>query len=290
MKIAYAIQAHKNPQQVARLFEALAAPGDAIALAYDVKAGNGFVPAIREAMGPRWTDAIRVLPPTNNAWGGYSLPAALIDCYAELVRHGGDWDYVVNLSGQCLPTRPIPELRAMLAASGGANFLECFEVESDWPEVISRVRTYHVEFRGRARNTHIPRLARRDFRLYGGSAFMMLSRPFVEHLLRDAQAQHIARWFRNTLIPDELLFQTTLMNSPFRDTLVPKTNRLVVGLGMMPRGEVGLIFLGLGSQAGILSAPLEAAILLMVIGTTFLAPVLLRIVISRQPAPIEQAA
>ncbi|MGB7563383.1 MAG: hypothetical protein WBM08_01385, partial [Prochlorococcaceae cyanobacterium] len=31
-----------------------------------------------------------------------------------------------------------------------------------------------------------------------------------------------------------------------------------------------------------------AAILLMVIGTTFLAPVLLRLVISRQPAPLEQ--
>ena len=57
------------------------------------------------------------------------------------------------------------------------------------------------------------------------------------------------------------------------------TNHLVVGLGMMPRGEVGLIFLGLGSQAGILTPSLEAAILLMVIGTTFLAPVLLRLVI-----------
>jgi Kef-type K+ transport system membrane component KefB len=60
------------------------------------------------------------------------------------------------------------------------------------------------------------------------------------------------------------------------------TNRLVVGLGMMPRGEVGLIFLGLGTQAGILTPALEAAILLMVIGTTFLAPVLLRLVIGGQ--------
>ena len=58
-----------------------------------------------------------------------------------------------------------------------------------------------------------------------------------------------------------------------------KTNRLVVGLGMMPRGEVGLIFLGLGTQAGLLTKPLEAAILLMVIGTTFLAPILLRLVL-----------
>jgi Kef-type K+ transport system membrane component KefB len=69
-----------------------------------------------------------------------------------------------------------------------------------------------------------------------------------------------------------------------------KTNRLVVGLGMLPRGEVGLIFLGLGTQAGLLTPPLEAAILLMVIGTTFLAPILLRLVLSKQASGAEQAA
>jgi Kef-type K+ transport system membrane component KefB len=70
------------------------------------------------------------------------------------------------------------------------------------------------------------------------------------------------------------------------------TNRLVVGLGMMPRGEVGLIFLGLGTQAGLLTPALEAGILLMVIGTTFLAPVLLRLVIGARnsEAPLEQPA
>jgi Kef-type K+ transport system membrane component KefB len=69
------------------------------------------------------------------------------------------------------------------------------------------------------------------------------------------------------------------------------TNRLVVGLGMMPRGEVGLIFLGLGTQAGILTPALEAAILLMVIGTTFLAPVLLRLVIpAEQPEAAQSPA
>jgi len=67
------------------------------------------------------------------------------------------------------------------------------------------------------------------------------------------------------------------------------TNRLVVGLGMMPRGEVGLIFLGLGSQAGILSPSLEVAILLMVIGTTFLAPILLRVVIPSIPSTVSEA-
>jgi Kef-type K+ transport system membrane component KefB len=67
------------------------------------------------------------------------------------------------------------------------------------------------------------------------------------------------------------------------------SNRLVVGLGMMPRGEVGLIFLGLGSQAHILTPSLEAGILLMVIGTTFLAPILLRLVIGSSPTPAATA-
>ncbi|MFZ9271487.1 MAG: cation:proton antiporter, partial [Prochlorococcaceae cyanobacterium] len=38
----------------------------------------------------------------------------------------------------------------------------------------------------------------------------------------------------------------------------------------------------LGTQAGLLTQALEAAILLMVIGTTFLAPVLLRLVLGGQ--------
>jgi Kef-type K+ transport system membrane component KefB len=47
---------------------------------------------------------------------------------------------------------------------------------------------------------------------------------------------------------------------------------------MIPRGEVGLVFLGVGSASGALSKPTEAAIVMMVILTTFLAPPLLRIV------------
>lgn len=53
-------------------------------------------------------------------------------------------------------------------------------------------------------------------------------------------------------------------------------NRLAIGFGMIPRGEVGLVFAGIGSASGALSKPLEAAIIVMVILTTFIAPPLLR--------------
>lgn len=58
----------------------------------------------------------------------------------------------------------------------------------------------------------------------------------------------------------------------------PGINRLAIGVGMIPRGEVGLVFAGVGSATGALSKATEAAIIMMVILTTFLAPPLLRFV------------
>ncbi|HEY9599211.1 MAG TPA: cation:proton antiporter [Cyanophyceae cyanobacterium] len=58
----------------------------------------------------------------------------------------------------------------------------------------------------------------------------------------------------------------------------PGINRLAIGVGMIPRGEVGLVFASVGSASGALSESTEAAIIMMVILTTFLAPPLLRLV------------
>ena len=61
----------------------------------------------------------------------------------------------------------------------------------------------------------------------------------------------------------------------------PNINRLAIGVGMIPRGEVGLVFAGIGSASGVLDKPLEAAIIVMVILTTFLAPPLLQFALKR---------
>jgi Kef-type K+ transport system membrane component KefB len=53
-------------------------------------------------------------------------------------------------------------------------------------------------------------------------------------------------------------------------------NRWAIGVGMIPRGEVGLVFAGVGTATGVLPEALSAAIIVMVIVTTFLAPPLLR--------------
>jgi Kef-type K+ transport system membrane component KefB len=51
-----------------------------------------------------------------------------------------------------------------------------------------------------------------------------------------------------------------------------RMRRLVVGVGMVPRGEVGLIFADIGRRSGVLNDEVFGAVLLMVMATTFVAP------------------
>lgn len=65
----------------------------------------------------------------------------------------------------------------------------------------------------------------------------------------------------------------------------PGINRLAIGVGMIPRGEVGLVFAGIGSASGVLDKPLEVSIIIMVIITTFLSPPFLRIAFGKDSTP-----
>lgn len=55
-----------------------------------------------------------------------------------------------------------------------------------------------------------------------------------------------------------------------------KDDRLLIGIGMLPRGEVGLVFASIGRTLGVISDDLFSAIVLMVVMTTFIAPPLLK--------------
>ncbi len=61
------------------------------------------------------------------------------------------------------------------------------------------------------------------------------------------------------------------------------SNRMAVGLGMMPRGEVGLIFAALGKSLGVLGNGLFSSIVLMVVVTTLVTPPLLKSSLGMSP-------
>ncbi len=62
-------------------------------------------------------------------------------------------------------------------------------------------------------------------------------------------------------------------------------NKTVVGVGMVPRGEVGLIFAQMGLASGVFDAGLFGGVTLMVMVTTLLAPPTLKLLLGPSPAP-----
>jgi Kef-type K+ transport system membrane component KefB len=67
--------------------------------------------------------------------------------------------------------------------------------------------------------------------------------------------------------------------------------RLFIGVGMIPRGEVGLIFAQLGLSLAVLDSALFSALALVVFVTTFVTPPLLkRLAIVQGGGPPERSA
>ena len=67
-------------------------------------------------------------------------------------------------------------------------------------------------------------------------------------------------------------------------------NKAVVGVGMIPRGEVGLIFAQVGLTYGVFNSQLFSAVTVMVMLTTFIAPPLLKIMFSKGDDIAEDSA
>ncbi|WP_287129461.1 cation:proton antiporter [Candidatus Cyanaurora vandensis] len=63
-----------------------------------------------------------------------------------------------------------------------------------------------------------------------------------------------------------------------------RANRLAIGAGMVPRGEVGLVFASVGLTSGVLNGVNHTALIIMVLLTTFLGPLLLNWILKKEPA------
>jgi Kef-type K+ transport system membrane component KefB len=66
-------------------------------------------------------------------------------------------------------------------------------------------------------------------------------------------------------------------------------SKILIGVGMIPRGEVGLIFAGIGAKLMLDGSPviddnLYAAIIVMILFTTLVTPPLLKIIIDKKEA------
>jgi len=63
-----------------------------------------------------------------------------------------------------------------------------------------------------------------------------------------------------------------------------RVNKLIIGWGMVPRGEVGLIFAMTGKAMGVISDELFSIVVIVIMLTTLLPPPILSFLLKRQEA------
>lgn len=66
-------------------------------------------------------------------------------------------------------------------------------------------------------------------------------------------------------------------------------NSVIVGVGMIPRGEVGLITASIGFAAGLISRGIYVQVIVLVLATTLVTPALLRVAFARHDSTTEPA-
>jgi hypothetical protein len=220
-RIAYIVSAYKLPAQLERMLRRLQAPGVTFAVHIDSKTRR----PVWDEMVSRCSDLdVAWLPRHRSQWGGFGHVRATLKGIDNIVGNGVTFDYAVLLTGQDYPLRPPAEIARVLGESGGRSFMRHIELPwAPWGPRggLDRVEDWHVIT---YRRLHVALPLRRKLpgglRAYGGSAYWCLERTlvhFVHGFLRDNP--DYVRFFEHVFVPDELFFQTIIMNSQLRDTV-----------------------------------------------------------------------
>jgi hypothetical protein len=216
MKIAYVVSAYKNPGQLSRLVHRLhTGPETRFAIHVDRKTDARVHAAMRDGL--RDLDGVAFVPRHACHWGGFGHVRATLKGIREVLGRGWDPDYLILLSGQDYPIKPNAYIREFLERADGRSFFLHFPLPTEnWAHGgVDRFRRWHWRYR----RLHVWLPLRRSLpgglRPWGGSAYWIVSRAALRTIAEFVEANpSYVRFFRHVDIPDELFFQTILLNSP----------------------------------------------------------------------------
>jgi core-2/I-Branching enzyme len=216
VRIAYVISAYQRPGHLVRLVHRLTGPDVRFFVHVDQKTQEPTYRSMTEGLAGLGT-TVSFLPRHACHWGGFGHVRASLKGLAAIAASRFDPDYVILLSGQDYPIKANATIRDFLAERDGrSSFLHFPLPTPNWTGGgLPRFRNWHLRRQG----VHIRVPWRRRLPLglapWGGSAYWIMSRQ-ASLVVQAFVSEHpeYVRFFEHVDIPDELFFQTILLNSP----------------------------------------------------------------------------
>ncbi len=232
MKIAHLILTHaNNPVQLKRLIKSLAHADADFYIHVDLK-----------------TDIEALLPLANGHvffiqnrikvyWGAYSIVQATVNSFYEILASRKKYDYVNLLSGQDYPLKSVDFIHNFFATHPDKAFMDALLIDTEWREALPRLRKYHFvnyHFSGRyalekTLNLFAPRRKMpNDLIPVGRSQWFTMTLKHVRYIVEYLQKNpNVQKFFEMTWGADEIIFQTILYNSPYREDIVNDSLRYI---------------------------------------------------------------
>jgi hypothetical protein len=244
MRICYFIQNHLAPSQVSRLVRTLqrSQPDGFILVEHDPFAGHCTAAELRRVLD---VDVLEAREPARR--GYFSLLQPYFDAVEWLAERGISYDWIVYLSAQDYPTRPLRSFETLLATSGCDGFLRYWDARdtvNPWGRRHQGLRRYFYQyseaprwttpvlrvlrsFNGLQSLVHVhlfygPRVGLRrgsspfgrGLTCYAGTQWTTLRRACAEYLVERVRSEkQLMDWFCRTICPCEAVVQTLLLNS-----------------------------------------------------------------------------
>lgn len=166
-------------------------------------------------------------------WGTNSIALATLEILKKASK--GQYNYYHVISGADLPIKNKEELWEFFEKHEGKEFIH-FGTEQYQKDISCRYNQYHFFSKqlGRKRDKkfwvdmetyslaiqrrlHIDRTKKVSFRFYGGANWVSITNGLAQYIVKNIGKYR--RSFRFTQNSDELVFQTIVMDSPYKDNL-----------------------------------------------------------------------
>jgi hypothetical protein len=224
MEIAYIISAYKYPQQLLRLINRLNTDKTYFLIHIDRKTHQEIYLQIVQVLSKN--SNVFFLKRHDCYWGDYGHVLASIKGIQAIFKLNINCDYIKLLTGQDYPIKSNIKIQNFLRNANNNSFVNFFPLPHDqWVmngglnrlEYWWNVRIFHKRFNFNRVKRKLPK----SFKPFGGSSYWLFSRECAEYINNFVNInKNFVKFFRNVYIPDELFFQTILMNSPLKEKII----------------------------------------------------------------------
>lgn len=170
-------------------------------------------------------------------WAGFTTVEAALSSLRQIITSGRKYDFINLITGQDYPIKSADYIADFLTKNKGKEFMLFYDFDTEWTEAKKRVEQYHLtdfKFKGkytleRFINKVSPkRKFPMDLKLYGKETFWTLSQDCATYVVNFIDSHpRLRRFLRYTWGSDEFIFQTIIMNSPFKEHVINKNYRYI---------------------------------------------------------------